>query len=40
LSVRPFEKTQLSSAFLNVDDDNQIRLPSNRKFAVFFHLSV
>jgi transposase len=30
LSVRPFEKTQLSSAFLNVDDDNQIRLPSNQ----------
>ena len=30
LSVRPFEKTQLLSAFLNVDDDNQIRLPSNQ----------
>jgi transposase len=30
LSVRPFEKTQLLSAFLNVDDDNQIRLSSNQ----------
>jgi IS4 transposase len=30
LSVRPFEKTKLLSAFLNVDDDNQIRLPSNQ----------
>ncbi len=30
LSVRPFEKTQLLSAFLNVDDDNQIRMPSNQ----------
>jgi hypothetical protein len=30
LSVRPFEKTQLLSAFLNVDDDNQIQPPSNQ----------
>jgi hypothetical protein len=35
LSVRPFEKTQISSAFLDIDDTFATTISSNLKFPRF-----